>query len=115
MASEHSLSFIASKGQPTDPNLSSSRPTGFRNADKQLRMHPSDSRMDSWSSTYTVGSSSLSDFPMAVFKSVNNPVTIKFTATSAQTGAATLRIGTTLSFAGGRPQATVSDSVASGQ
>ena len=95
--------------------LSFSRPTGFRNADKQLRMHPSDSRMDSWSSTYTVGSSSLSDFPMAVFKSVNNPVTIKFTATSAQTGAATLRIGTTLSFAGGRPQATVSDSVASGQ
>ncbi|KAL3431627.1 Rhamnogalacturonate lyase A [Aspergillus tetrazonus] len=83
------------------------QPTGFRNADKQLRMHPSDSRMDSWSSTYTVGSSSLSDFPMAVFKSVNNPVTIKFTATSAQTGAATLRIGTTLSFAGGRPQATI--------
>jgi rhamnogalacturonan endolyase len=45
---------------------------------------------------------------MALFKSVNSPVTIKFTATSAQTGAATLRIGTTLSFAGGRPQATVS-------
>lgn len=57
--------------------------------------------------TYTVGSSSLTDFPMAVFKSVNDPVTIIFTATSAQTGAATLRIGTTLSFAGGRPQATV--------
>lgn len=57
--------------------------------------------------TYTVGSSSLTDFPMAVFKAVNNPVTIKFTATSGQTGAATLRIGTTLSFAGGRPQATV--------
>jgi rhamnogalacturonan endolyase len=44
---------------------------------------------------------------MAVFKSVNNPVTIKFTASSSQTGAATLRIGTTMSFAGGRPQATV--------
>ncbi|RDW67222.1 putative rhamnogalacturonase B [Aspergillus mulundensis] len=84
------------------------QPTGFRNADKQLRMHPSDSRMSSWGPlTYTVGSSSLSDFPMAIFKSVNNPVTIKFTATSAQTGAATLRIGTTLSFAGGRPQATI--------
>lgn len=64
--------------------------------------------MSSWGPlTYTVGSSALTDFPMAVFKSVNNPVTIKFTATSAQTGAATLRIGTTLSFAGGRPQATV--------
>lgn len=71
-------------------------------------MHPSDSRMSDWGPlTYTVGSSSLTDFPMAIFKSVNSPVTIKFTATSDQTGAATLRIGTTLSFAGGRPQATV--------
>lgn len=71
-------------------------------------MHPSDSRMSSWGPvTYTVGSSSVGSFPMALFKAVNNPVTIKFTATSAQTGAATLRIGTTLAFAGGRPQATV--------
>lgn len=58
--------------------------------------------------TYTVGSSQLTDFPMAIFKEANNPVTIEFTATSSQTGAATLLIGTTLSFAGGRPQATVS-------
>ncbi|KAF9883932.1 hypothetical protein FE257_002675 [Aspergillus nanangensis] len=84
------------------------QPTGFLNADKQLRMHPSDSRMSSWGPvTYTVGSSSVGDFPMALFKSVNNPVTIKFTATAAQAKAATLRIGTTLSFAGGRPQATI--------
>ncbi|GKZ91242.1 hypothetical protein AnigIFM59636_003441 [Aspergillus niger] len=86
------------------------QPTGFRNAENQLRMHPSDSRMSDWGPlTYTVGSSSLTDFPMAIFKSVNSPVTIKFTATSDQTGAATLRIGTTLSFAGGRPQATIND------
>ncbi|KAL4799374.1 Rhamnogalacturonase B, N-terminal-domain-containing protein [Aspergillus venezuelensis] len=85
-------------------------PTGFRNAENQLRMHPSDSRMSDWGPlTYTVGTSSLSDFPMAVFKSVNDPLTIVFTATADQTGAATLRIGTTLSFAGGRPQATVND------
>ncbi|EAW13419.1 putative rhamnogalacturonase B [Aspergillus clavatus NRRL 1] len=84
------------------------QPTGFRNADKQLRMHPSDSRMAAWGPlTYTVGRSAPSDFPMAVFKSVNNPVTIKFTASAAQTAAATLRIGTTLSFAGGRPQAKI--------
>ncbi|KAJ5118412.1 epoxide hydrolase [Penicillium atrosanguineum] len=84
------------------------QPTGFRNAASQLRMHPSDSRMSSWSpGTYKVGTSSESDFPMAIFKSVNSPLTISFTATSSQTGAATLRIGTTLSFAGGRPQATV--------
>ncbi|KAF7595641.1 hypothetical protein BBP40_005389 [Aspergillus hancockii] len=83
-------------------------PTGFRNAENQLRMHPSDSRMSSWGPlTYTVGSSALTDFPMAIFKGVNDPVTIKFTATSAQTGAATLRIGTTLAFAGGRPQAKI--------
>ena len=57
--------------------------------------------------TYTVDSSELTDFPMAIFKEVNSPVTVEFTASSSQTGAATLRIGTTLSFAGGRPQATV--------
>ncbi|KAJ5979788.1 hypothetical protein N7481_007086 [Penicillium waksmanii] len=84
------------------------QPTGFLNAANQLRMHPSDTRMSSWSpGTYTVGSSTTSQFPMAIFKSVNSPITIKFTATSSQTGAATLRIGTTLSFAGGRPQATI--------
>lgn len=57
--------------------------------------------------TYTVDSAELTDFPMAIFKEVNSPVTVEFTASSSQTGAATLRIGTTLSFAGGRPQATV--------
>ncbi|KAK4187065.1 Rhamnogalacturonase B, N-terminal-domain-containing protein [Podospora australis] len=83
------------------------QPTGFRNADKFLRMHPSDSRMSNWGPlTYTVGSSPLSDFPMAVFQSVNNPVTIRFNLGSAP-GAATLRIATTLSFAGSRPQVNV--------
>ncbi|KAF1949167.1 polysaccharide lyase family 4 protein [Byssothecium circinans] len=85
------------------------QPTGFRNADKFLRMHPSDSRMSSWGPlTYTVGSSSLTDVPMAIFKSVNSPFTIKFTLTAAQaSGAATLRVGTTLSFAGARPSVSV--------
>lgn len=85
------------------------KPTGFRNADKQLRMHPSDSRMSSWGPlTYTVGSSSLDSIPMALFKSVNTPLTIKFTLSSSQaSGAATLRIGTTLSFAGARPSAVI--------
>ncbi|KAJ5131089.1 Glycoside hydrolase-type carbohydrate-binding [Penicillium bovifimosum] len=83
-------------------------PAGFSNSANQLRMHPSDSRMSSWNpGTYTVGSSSVSSFPMVLFKAVNSPLTIKFTASSSQTGAATLRIGTTLSFAGGRPQAVI--------
>ncbi|KAF2709442.1 polysaccharide lyase family 4 protein [Pleomassaria siparia CBS 279.74] len=81
------------------------QPTGFRNADKQARMHPSDSRMSSWGPlTYTVGSSSLDSVPMALFKGVNAPLTIKFTLTAAQAAAAaTFRVGTTLSFASGRP------------
>lgn len=78
------------------------QPTGFRNADKFLRMHPSDSRMSSWTNSYNVGSSELSDFPMAIFKSVNNGVVINFNLASAP-GAATFRISTTLSFAGARP------------
>jgi hypothetical protein len=87
------------------------RPNGFLNAANQLRMHPSDSRMSSWSpATYTVGTSKVTSFPMALFKSVNSPLTIKFTASSSQTGAATLRIGTTLSFASGRPQVVVCSS-----
>ena len=81
------------------------RPTSFRNADKFLRMHPSDTRMSPWGPlTYTVGSSSLSDVPMALFKSANAPFTIKFSLSAAQAqGGATLRVATTLSFAGARP------------
>ncbi|KAI0199743.1 polysaccharide lyase family 4 protein [Astrocystis sublimbata] len=85
------------------------QPTGFLNADKFLRMHPSDSRMTAWRPvTYTIGSSSVGQFPMALFQNVNNPVTIKFNLDSAP-GAATLRIATTLSFAGSRPQAKVNN------
>jgi rhamnogalacturonan endolyase len=81
------------------------QPKGFRNADKQLRMHPTDSRMASWGPlTYTVGSSILDSVPMAIVKD-NNPLTIKFSGTS--TAAATLRVGTTLSFAGCRPSIVV--------
>ncbi|PSK53181.1 ubiquinone biosynthesis monooxygenase COQ6 [Elsinoe australis] len=83
-------------------------PWGFQNADKFLRQHPSDSRMTKWAPvTFTVGSSAANAFPMALFKAVNNPVTIKFNLASNQLGAATLRIGTTLAFAAGRPQAKV--------
>ncbi|OAL56859.1 Rhamnogalacturonase B [Pyrenochaeta sp. DS3sAY3a] len=81
------------------------QPKGFRNADKQLRMHPTDSRMASWGPlTYTIGSSSLDSVPMAIVKD-NNPLTIIFSGT--HTAAATLRVGTTLSFAGCRPAVVV--------
>jgi rhamnogalacturonan endolyase len=80
--------------------------TGFLNADKQLRMHPSDSRMSSWTPG-TVASTAASSWPMAIFKDVNNGQKITFSLSSAIGSTATLRIATTLSFAGGRPQATV--------
>ncbi|KZV63997.1 polysaccharide lyase family 4 protein [Peniophora sp. CONT] len=83
-------------------------PSGFLNADKIEHMHPSDSRMSSWGPiTYTIGSSSASQFPMAQFKSVNSPTTINWSASSSQIGARTLRIRTTEAFAGGRPSINV--------
>ncbi|KAL1866811.1 hypothetical protein VTK73DRAFT_4510 [Phialemonium thermophilum] len=82
------------------------QPTGFLNADKQLRMHPSDSRMSSWSPG-TVAATATSSWPMAIFKGVNNGQKITFSLGNAVNQAATLRIATTLSYAGGRPQATV--------
>jgi rhamnogalacturonan endolyase len=88
------------------------QPTGFLNADKQLRMHPSDSRMSSWSPG-TVSASSPGSWPMAMWKSVNNGQKISFSLSSAISATATLRIATTLSFAGGRPQATVNSYVCS--
>ncbi|KAI0164202.1 polysaccharide lyase family 4 protein [Xylariaceae sp. FL1272] len=79
------------------------QPTGFLNAANQLRMHPSDSRMSSWSPG-TVSSTSASSWPMAIFVDVNNGQKISFSLSSAITTTSTLRIATTLSFAGGRPQ-----------
>ncbi|CAE6495260.1 unnamed protein product [Rhizoctonia solani] len=79
-------------------------PAGFLNADKIETMHPSDSRMSAWkATTFTIGSSSPASFPMAQFTAVNNPTTIKWTASTSQIGARTLRIRTTSSFSGGRP------------
>ena len=71
-------------------------------------MHPSDTRMSAWGPlTYTVGTSTPADFPMALFKSVNSPVTVKFTLPSAITTPSLLRVGTTLAFAGARPSVMV--------
>ncbi|RPD69393.1 polysaccharide lyase family 4 protein [Lentinus tigrinus ALCF2SS1-7] len=82
-------------------------PAGFKNADKIETMHPSDTRMGGWAGiAYTVGSSAVSSFPMALFKDVG-PVTVNFSLSSSQTGARTLKIATTLAFAGGRPTVTV--------
>lgn len=62
--------------------------------------------MSSWSPG-TVSSSSAASWPMAIFKDVNDGQKISFSLSSAISVTTTLRIATTLSFAGGRPQATV--------
>ncbi|KAK7451092.1 hypothetical protein VKT23_012768 [Stygiomarasmius scandens] len=84
-------------------------PRGFLNADMIETMHPSDKRMHSWGPvTYTVGQEDIGFFPMAIFKAIG-AVTIRFALQSGQGGARTLDIGTTLAFAGGRPQVTIND------
>jgi rhamnogalacturonan endolyase len=83
-------------------------PTGFLNWANLTSMHPSDARMASWGPvTFTVGSSDDGEFPAYQFKEVNNPTTVKFTLTSSQVAARTVRIGITAAYAGGRPQITV--------
>ena len=85
-------------------------PTGFLNSGNVTWMHPSDARMASWGPvTFTVGSSSDSEFPAYQFKDVNNPTTVIFSLTSSQIAARTVRIGITAAYAGGRPQVTVND------
>ncbi|KAF9565698.1 polysaccharide lyase family 4 protein [Agrocybe pediades] len=85
-------------------------PAGFLNADKIQTMHPSDTRMSSWGPvTYTIGSSSPSSFPMAQFVAVRTCSIKVFSLTVSFAGARTLRIRTTESFAGGRPQIKVNN------
>jgi rhamnogalacturonan endolyase len=79
------------------------QPFELKNGDKITRMHPSDSRMKNWAGAYTVGSSNSSDFPMALWAKQNTAATVNFQLTSAQVKAHVLRVGTTLSFKGGRP------------
>lgn len=79
------------------------QPFELKNGDKITRMHPSDSRMASWGGTFTVGTSKASDFPMALWAKQGGTATVNFQLTNAQVKAHVLRIGTTLSFKGGRP------------
>ncbi|PSR71960.1 hypothetical protein PHLCEN_2v12170 [Hermanssonia centrifuga] len=105
-----SIALTASASRPStiwSVGTADGTPVGLLNADKIQTMHPSDTRMSSWGPiTFTIGNS-VSSFPMAQFKDVNNPTTIKWAASSSQIGARTLRIRTTSAFAGGRPQITV--------
>jgi rhamnogalacturonan endolyase len=79
------------------------QPFELKNGDKIERMHPSDVRMGSWGGSYTVGTSKPSDFPMALWAKQGGTATVTFTLTQEQVKGHVLRIGTTLSFKGGRP------------
>jgi rhamnogalacturonan endolyase len=84
-------------------------PSGFLNSANLTFMHPSDTRMAHWGPiTYTVGSSS-AQFPAYQWKAINNPTTVRFTLSSGQIAARTVRIGITAAYAGGRPQITVNN------
>lgn len=97
----------------TDPNPSvvwrignfDGQPFELKNGDKIERMHPSDVRMGTWGGNYTVGKSSPKDFPMALFAKEGGVATVNFKVSREQAASDTLvlRVGTTLSFKGGRP------------
>ncbi|KAK0654746.1 rhamnogalacturonase B [Cercophora newfieldiana] len=80
------------------------QPFELKNGDKIERMHPEDVRMGTWGGSYTVGKSSAKEFPMALFAKEGGAATVTFDLTKEQAAAeTTLRVGTTLSFKGGRP------------
>ncbi|KAK0612621.1 rhamnogalacturonase B [Bombardia bombarda] len=81
------------------------QPFELRNGDKIERMHPSDVRMAAWGGSYTVGKSTAKDFPMALFSKQGGTVAVSFNADAKQAASdsVVLRVGTTLSFKGGRP------------
>ncbi|KAI1642378.1 polysaccharide lyase family 4 protein [Daldinia loculata] len=83
------------------------QPLELKNGDKIERMHPSDARMGSWGGTYTVGQSSGRDFPMALFSKTGGNVKVNFNLAANQVRDLTLRVGTTLSFKGGRPSVAI--------
>ncbi|KAF6786159.1 rhamnogalacturonase b [Colletotrichum sojae] len=83
------------------------QPMELKNGDKIERMHPSDVRMASWGGTYTVGKSQAKDFPMALFAKAGGVATVNFDLAADQLQGVVLRVGTTLSFKGGRPNAKI--------
>ncbi|KAJ0160548.1 Rhamnogalacturonate lyase A [Colletotrichum tanaceti] len=85
------------------------KPSELKNGDKIERMHPSDTRMATWGGEFTVGKSRANEFPMALFSKIGGNATVKFDLTADQLQGVTLRVGTTLSFKGGRPKATIND------
>ncbi|KAK1718190.1 rhamnogalacturonase B [Colletotrichum acutatum] len=85
------------------------QPFELKNGDKIQRMHPSDARMASWGGEFTVGPSQSKDFPMALFSNIGGNATVNFDLAADQLEGVVLRIGTTLSFKGGRPSVKINE------
>ncbi|KZL63436.1 rhamnogalacturonase B [Colletotrichum tofieldiae] len=85
------------------------QPFELKNGDKITRMHPSDVRMASWGGEYTVGKSQAKDFPMALFSKIGGNASVNFDLAADQLEGVTLRVGTTLSFKGGRPNVRINN------
>ncbi|KAJ4357701.1 uncharacterized protein N0V89_002277 [Didymosphaeria variabile] len=88
-------------------------PKGFLNFEdtpmKPTYMHPSDTRLKSWNpANFIVGTTATNGFPGYLWQDINNDHLIYFRLTAAQIAAsATLRIGMTEGFIGGRPMVSV--------
>jgi rhamnogalacturonan endolyase len=80
-------------------------PVELLNGDKVTYMHPSDSRMASWTpGAYVVGTSTArTGFPAYQWKSVNGTQEVDFTLTADQVKSYQVRIGITAAYGSGRP------------
>lgn len=87
------------------------QPFELKNGDRIERMHPEDVRMDPWGGNYTVGKSRPErDFPMALFAKKGGNVVVTFGISKEQAAVDTVvRVGTTLSFKGGRPSVKINN------
>lgn len=79
------------------------QPFDLKNGDKIERMHPSDTRMGSWGGSFAAESLKAKDFPMALWSKQGGTASVTFTLTQDQVKGHVIRVGTTLSFKGGRP------------
>lgn len=86
-------------------------PAGFLNASRLASAHPSDARMAAWGPlTYTVGTSTLGDFPAAQWRDINSPTRIDFVLGPNEVHDYRLRVYVSLAQAGGRPRVRVNQS-----
>lgn len=85
-------------------------PQELLNGSKITYMHPSDTRISTWSPGvyYTDSSTAAAGFPAYIWKDVNNGQYIYFKLSATQlTSSHQLRIGLTCAYAGGRPKIAV--------